>query len=77
MIEDLHSNDQMRFAPPAGYSSHVEHHRNFIKAVRTRTPFLEDGVFGLRTAGPALLTNASMNERKVCLWDADSMTRTA
>jgi predicted dehydrogenase len=77
MPEDLRSNDQMRFAPPAGYNAHLEHQRNFFKAVRTRTPFFEDGVFGFRAAGPALLTNASLNERKVCLWDAETMTRTA
>jgi predicted dehydrogenase len=75
--EQLQSNDTMHYAQPHGYSSHLEHHRNFIKAVRTRQPFFEDGVFGFRTAGPALLTGLSLNERKVCGWDAESMTRTA
>ncbi|MEO7144411.1 MAG: Gfo/Idh/MocA family oxidoreductase, partial [Bryobacteraceae bacterium] len=39
--------------------AHLEHHRNFLTAIRTRQPFLEDATFGLRTAGPALLTNTS------------------
>jgi predicted dehydrogenase len=75
--EELQSNDTMYFPQPHGYSSHLEHHRNFITAVRTRKPFFEDGVFGFRAAGPALLTNTSLNEGKVCVWDAESMTRTA
>jgi predicted dehydrogenase len=75
--QTLRSNDQLRFAPPSGYNAHVEHHRNFIEAVRTRKPFFEDGVFGYRTAGPALLTGVSYEERKVCQWDPQAMTRTA
>ena len=46
----------------AEYSAHLEHHRNFYNAVRTRKPFFEDSVFGLRTAGPSLLTNTSLAE---------------
>jgi predicted dehydrogenase len=75
--DQLQSNDTMHYTQPAGYSSHLEHHKNFINAVRTRKPFFEDGVFGFRAAGPALLTNTSLNEGKVCVWDALSMTRTA
>ena len=75
--EQLQSNDTMHFVQPQGFSSHLEHHRNFMNAVRTRKPFFEDGVFGFRTAGPSLLTTTSLNEGKVCGWDAESMTRTA
>ena len=75
--ETLRSNDQMRFAPPASYNAHLEHHRNFINAVRTRKPFFEDGVFGFRTAGPALLTGVSYEEKKACGWDPRTLTRTA
>jgi predicted dehydrogenase len=53
---------------------HLEHHRNFYTAVRTRKPYFEDGVFGFRAAGPALLTNISLWERRTCGWDAESMT---
>src|SRR5271166_6096224 len=35
-----------KFMPPRGYSDHVDHHRNFIQAVRTRKPVVEDAVFG-------------------------------
>ncbi len=53
---------------------HLEHHRNFYNAVRTRKPHFEDGVFGFRAAGPALLTNVSMWERRTCAWDPETMT---
>ena len=48
---------------------HQKHHNNFYKAVRSRKPFFEDGVFGFRTAGPALLANVSLYEKVVCNWD--------
>jgi predicted dehydrogenase len=61
------------FVPPKGYSDHFEHVRNFIAAVRSRKPVVEDAVFGFRAAGPALLSNISYFEQKVCLWDAETM----
>lgn len=61
------------FVPPRDHSAHLEHHRNFYEAVRTRKPHFEDGVFGLRTAGPSLLTNISLWESRVCKWDAEKM----
>ncbi len=53
---------------------HREHHRNFYDAVRSRKPHFEDGVFGFRAAGPALLTNTSLWEKRICGWDAETMT---
>jgi predicted dehydrogenase len=53
---------------------HLEHHRNFYNAVRTRKPHFEDGVFGFRAAGPALLTNISLWEKRICGWDPETMT---
>ena len=37
-------------------------------------PFLEDGVFGFRAAGPALLSNAAYFEKRICTWDPQTMT---
>jgi predicted dehydrogenase len=62
-----------KFMPPRGYSDHVEHHRNFIQAVRTRQPVVEDSVFGFRAAGPALVSNVSYFERRICEWDPETM----
>ena len=63
-----------KFLPPHGYSDHLDHHRNFITAVRTRKPVVEDPVFGFRAAGPALLSNLSYFEHRVCNWDPETMT---
>ncbi len=65
------------FRPPAGYSDHVDHHRNFVQAVRTRKPVIEDAAFGLRAAGPALLSNISYFEGRTCEWDPRKMVRTS
>jgi predicted dehydrogenase len=73
--------DSMRLTPveeflaPDDYSDHAAHMANFLAAVRNRKPVVEDAVFGLRAAGPALLTNASLYERKICGWDPRAMER--
>ena len=54
-----------------------DHFRNFFDAVRTRRPVVEDAVFGLRAAGPALLANHSYFESRPIGWDAEKMTRTS
>ena len=62
-----------KFVAPKGYSDHFDHVRNFVAAVRSRKPVVEDAVFGFRAAGPALLSNISYFEKKICLWDAEAM----
>jgi predicted dehydrogenase len=62
-----------QYVTPAGYDAHREHHRYFYEAVRTRKRPVEDAVFGLRAAGPALLANASYFERRICGWNAERM----
>jgi predicted dehydrogenase len=66
-----------KYLPPRGYNDHVDHHRNFIAAVRTRQPAVEDAVFGFRAAGPALLCNISYFEQRICAWDPETMVRKA
>ena len=61
------------FLPPRGYNDHIDHHRNFIEAVRSRKAVVEDPVFGFRAAGPALLSNISYFERRVCEWNPETM----
>ena len=48
-----------------------EHHRVFYEAVRSRKRPVEDAYFGFRAAGPALLSNVSYFERRICGWDAE------
>jgi len=62
-----------KFVAPRGYSDHFEHIRNFIQAVRSRRPVVEDAVFGFRAAGPALLSNISYFEQRPCRWDPERM----
>ncbi|MBM3748391.1 MAG: gfo/Idh/MocA family oxidoreductase, partial [Acidobacteria bacterium] len=64
-------------APPPGYDAHREHHRVFWAAVRSRQPVVEDGTFGLRAAGPALLANTSFYEQRICRWDPQKMVASA
>jgi predicted dehydrogenase len=61
------------YEPPAHYSDHLDHHRNFALAVRGRKPVVEDAVFGFRAAGPALLSNLSYFENRVVEWDPNAM----
>jgi hypothetical protein len=61
------------YLPPQGYSAHVEHFRSFFDGVRSRQPVVEDATFGLRAAGPALLTNVSYFEGAPVQWDPVAM----
>jgi len=65
---------QFRYQPPEGYDAHRDHHRVFYEAVRSRKRPYEDAVFGFRAAGPALLANVSYFDKRVCHWDAQTMT---
>jgi predicted dehydrogenase len=65
------------YAAPQRYNSTEDHFRNFFEAVRTRRPVVEDAVFGLRAAGPALLANHSYFEGRAIGWNAEKMTRTS
>jgi hypothetical protein len=63
------------FTAPQRYNSTDDHFRNFFEAMRTRRPVVEDAVFGLRAAGPALLANESYFENRAIRWDPDKMVR--
>jgi predicted dehydrogenase len=74
---ELRPRNDETYAAPARYNSTEDHFRNFFDAVRTRRPVIEDAVFGLRAAGPALLANHSYFEGRAIGWDAGKMTRTS
>src|SRR6266404_724777 len=63
-----------KYLPPSGYSDHMDHHRNFLEAVRSKRNVIEDATFGYRAAGPALLSNVSFFEQRMCEWDPETMT---
>jgi predicted dehydrogenase len=76
VADSMRPDRQDVFSPPREHVPHLEHHRNFYAALRSRKPFFEDAVFGLRTAGPALLCNHSYFERRICGWDPVKLERT-
>jgi hypothetical protein len=69
----IRSTSEERFFAPGGYSDHLDHFTNFFEAVRSRKPVVEDSVFGLRAAGPALLSNMSYFDGRPYLWNPLSM----
>jgi len=62
-----------KYVAPRGYSEHYDHLKNWIEAIRTRQPIVEDPVFGFRAAGAALLSNVSYDSGKPARWDPDAM----
>ena len=72
--DSMRPQSEDKYLPPPGYSDHIDHHRNFINAVRTRKPVVEDPIFGFRAAGPALLSNLSYFEKRMCKWDPETLT---
>jgi predicted dehydrogenase len=62
-----------RYVAPKGYSDHYDHVNNWINAIRTRQPIVEDPVYGFRAAGTALLSNVSYDTGQVAHWDPDEM----
>ncbi|MBX5493751.1 MAG: Gfo/Idh/MocA family oxidoreductase [Bryobacteraceae bacterium] len=67
--DSMDGETEERYQAPRGYSDHRHHHQNFIEAVRTRKPVIEDALFGFRAAGPAVLSNVSYFEQRPVLWD--------
>lgn len=61
------------YAAPQGYDDRLEHFTNFFESMRTGKPVVEDAVFGLRAAGPALVTNESYFSKKLINWDPVNM----
>src|SRR6185503_2583723 len=66
------SSDEVYSAPP-GYSDSLDHFRNFFNAIRSGSKVIEDATFGVRAAGPALLTNQSYYENRIMNWNAETM----
>jgi len=61
------------YSAPEGYNASNDHFANFMDAIRTGKPVVEDAVFGFRAAAPALSCNESYFQNKVIHWDAENM----
>ncbi len=73
---------RVRMLPPAearyevqpGYrGAHLDHFHNFFKGVWEGSAVMEDAVFGLRAAAPALACNLSYFEDRRVHWDPEAM----
>jgi hypothetical protein len=62
-----------KYKAPEGYSDVYDHFNNFFASVRSSKPVVEDGVFGYRAAGAALLSNESIAQDKIMHWDPEAM----
>jgi predicted dehydrogenase len=63
-----------RYFAPREYSDLKAHLRNFVESVRARKTPDQDAVFGLRAAGPAVLSNVSLAEKRPVEWDPQTLT---
>jgi predicted dehydrogenase len=64
----------LEFQSPRGYNANVDHHMNFYAGIREGKPIVEDALFGMRAAGPAILANKSYFEQKIVHWDPETAT---
>ena len=58
------------------WGAHVDHFINLFEGMRTGTPVVENAVFGMRAAGPALACNMSQQQENVMRWDPVGMRLT-
>lgn len=62
---------EVEYKAPQGYSADISHHTNFYAGIREGKPILEDALFGMRAAGPALCSNVSFFEKRIVNWDPE------
>lgn len=55
------------------YNDTYDHFVNFFGAMRSRQPVIEDATFGLRAAGPALLSNLAYFNNRIYHWDPEAI----
>jgi predicted dehydrogenase len=70
---DLQPSSAETYRPGPDYSASEHHFQNFFDSIRTGAPMVEDAVFGLRAAGPAVVSNLSYFENRPYAWDPELM----
>ena len=63
---------ETEFKAPEDYNGDLHHHINFYNGIRENTPIVEDALFSMRAAGPALASNKSVFEKKIIQWDPEA-----
>lgn len=61
--------ETITWTAPENYNTNVDHHLAWYSGIRDGKKIVEDALFGMRAAGPALLANKSISEKKVINWD--------
>jgi len=61
--------DDIEFLAPQNYSANLDHHKNFYAGIREGKKVVEDALFGMRAAGPALASNTSYFDQRIVHWD--------
>jgi predicted dehydrogenase len=62
----------VEYKAPEDYSANIDHHHNFYNGIRLNKPVVEDALFGMQAAGPALASNKSYFEKKIIMWDPEN-----
>ena len=70
---DLQPSSAETYRPAPEYSASEHHFQNFFDSIRTGAPMVEDAAFGLRAAGPAVVSNLSYFESRPFAWDPEGM----
>jgi predicted dehydrogenase len=74
--EQLQPSSVETYREPRDYNASEHHFRNFFASIRSKAPMVEDAVFGLRAAGPAVVCNLSYFENRPYAWDPETMKAT-
>ncbi|MFZ9981977.1 MAG: Gfo/Idh/MocA family protein, partial [Cyclobacteriaceae bacterium] len=61
--------ETITWSAPENYNTNVDHHLAWYAGIREAKPIVEDALFGMRAAGPALLANKSIMEKRIIQWD--------
>jgi hypothetical protein len=64
----------IEYQAPRGYNTNLDHHLNFYAGIREGKPIVEDALFGMRAAGPAILANKSYFEQRIVNWNPETAT---
>ena len=72
-VESMRPEEEIVYKAPPAYNLVLHHIQNFFESVRNRKRPVQDAVFGLRAAGPALLANKSYLDHEICRWDPTNM----
>lgn len=70
---ELRGVTESNFKVPQGYNDRLDHFMNWVMAIRGKGKIVEDAVFGMRAAAPALASNISYYEKQIVKWNPNEM----